>query len=406
MALSTAPIYAMGVMILPLEQEFGWARAEISFGTTIAGFASMLLTPAIGIAVDRFGPRRIGAAGSVMYCLAIAVLSRANADIWSWWLLWGGIAITGLFVGPTVWTAAVSRLFTEGRGFALAVTLCGTGIGSSLTPILSDYLVNRFGWRGAYVGLAGSWGLLTVPLILLCFRGGGPDTAGLTETPSISLPGFTAREGLRRASFYKIAVAALAICLVVVSFIVNLVPILTFTGHNRGTAAAIAAIVGVCSIVGRLTTGHLLDRLDPNRVAGVAVALPILSVLLLIALPASVPAAVIATMILGLSLGAELDVVAYLASRHLGMRSFGVLFGAISGLVSFGVGMGPVLVNYIYDTTRSYYPALWLYIPGCLISSALFLSLGRFPDFGRVRAADGGTSGDSNMPADVRLSGP
>ena len=63
------------------------------------------------------------------------------------------------------------------------------------------------------------------------------------------------------------------------------------------------------------------------------------------------------------------------------MRSFGVLFGTIIGLLAFVAGIGPMLANHVYDVTGSYVLVLWGFIPCALLSSLLFLTLGPYPDF-------------------------
>jgi MFS family permease len=384
-SLSTVPAYSIGIMIEPIEREFGWSRTAISSGKLITAVAIVLLSPFVGIAVDRFGSRRIGITGAILLCLGLASLSLVEADIRSWWFLWCGIALAGICMGSAVWSAAISSLFDSGRGFALAVALCGGGLSSFLTPIVTHQLVESYGWRMAYVGLGGLWGLFVIPVLFFWFSSARDkhrlQPAARQADVAAILAGHTTREGLRDPAFYKLALAALLASLVITSFIVNFVPILTFGGIGRGTAAAVAGIVGIFSIIGRLSVGMLVDRMDGKRVAAVGVALPVLPALLLLLLPHSVPAAGFAAALLGLALGAELDAVAYLASRYMGLRSFGVLFGTIAGMVSFGGGIGPVAVNYSYDILHSYYPALWIFVPGCLVSSMLFLSLGKIPTF-------------------------
>ena len=150
---------------------------------------------------------------------------------------------------------------------------------------------------------------------------------------------------------------------------------------EAATAAVIAGLSGITMVVGRIGGGFLLDRVNGNIVAALSTAFPVMASLLLLSMPGSVPAAVAAAAIVGLSLGAELDAVAYLTTRHFGLRSFGVLFGTIGGLQALATGSGPLLVNYVYDVTRSYNPALMLFIPICGLGAVLFLSLGRYPRF-------------------------
>ena len=96
---------------------------------------------------------------------------------------------------------------------------------------------------------------------------------------------------------------------------------------------AVTGPPGVSTIVGRLSGGYFLDRFNAGRIAAICAALPIASCLLLLALPGDAVASLAAVSILGLAFGAEYDSVGYLASRLFGMRSFGVLFGTIIGLL-------------------------------------------------------------------------
>ena len=83
------------------------------------------------------------------------------------------------------------------------------------------------------------------------------------------------------------------------------------------------------------------------------------------------------------ALGAELDIVAYLASRFFSITRFGLVFGTLAGLVTLaGGGMGPVALNAVFDLTHSYVPAMWAAIPMCLASSLLFFTLGAYPEDG------------------------
>jgi hypothetical protein len=115
--------------------------------------------------------------------------------------------------------------------------------------------------------------------------------------------------------------------------------------------------------------------------------MPIAPSVLLLSMPNSMAAAVAAVLILGVSMGAELDAVAYLTTRHFGLRSFGVLFGTIGGLQAMATSLGPMIANHIYDVTAKYVLAIWLFIPTCLLGAGLFLSLGRYPQFDEPQSA-------------------
>lgn len=388
-ALASVTVYSLGPFIAPLEAEFGWSRAEITSGMTLYSVLGILLTPIMGVAIDRYGPRRIALYGIFGYFLSFAALSLTTNSLFVWLSLWFVLAIFSAPMKPTTWTAGVSSVFDSGRGLAISVMLCGAALGSSLTPILSTWLIDAYGWRTAYIGVIASFVLLVGPVVALAFTSaqdrqrlaGRTGGAEHKAHAGVQLAGVGWREGLRTWKFARLAGAATVTTLVVISFVSNLVPILSDQGIDRTRAAGIAGLIGVSTIVGRLVGGVLLDRINGGIVGAVSLLMPVVSALLVLAHPGSASAATAAVLILGLSLGAELDCVAYLATRHFGMRNFGTIFGVISGLLAFASGAGPFLVNLSYDLTRNYDLALEAYVPASLVASALFLSLGGYPVF-------------------------
>lgn len=381
-SLATLHLYSIGLMIEPLEREFGWTRAEASSGLTIIAVFGVILSPFIGMIIDRLGPRRVALFGVPVFCLFLALLSQASASIGAWWALWCGLAIGAACIAPTVWAAGTTSLFARSRGMALAVTLCGTSIGALIVPAVTHGFVEALGWRGAYLALAGAWIVLTLPLVWFGFA--GAIDRRIKETPATSEAGTGTHrayvlKAIRSCRFVKLALAAISIVTVASSLLSNIVPILIAEGHSAGTAASLAGLIGAVSIAGRLCGGLLLDRIDGRLVAGASVLMPVFSCLILLWTPESAALVGIGIFILGLAVGIEWDAVAYLASRHFGVASFGTIFGTIGGLSLLLNGLGPVATNHVYDATGSYQAALQAFIPLCLLSSALFLLLGPYP---------------------------
>src|ERR1700752_4634445 len=77
-----------GVLIVPLENEFGWSRATISFALGI----NLLLYGAIGpfaaAIMDRFGARRTMALVLITTAAGVA-LTPLMSQLWQLILLWG-----------------------------------------------------------------------------------------------------------------------------------------------------------------------------------------------------------------------------------------------------------------------------------------------------------------------------
>lgn len=391
MGVASVISYSGSLFIEPLEQEFGWSRAQIMSGHSIAATVAAVCAPFTGLFVDRIGPRRIGLAAVIILCSAIAMLSLTSANIWHWRALWLPLTLGIVLVQPVVWTGAITSLFAAGRGLALAVTLCGSSVASIIVPGLTYNLIEGFGWRMAWVGLGGIWLALALPIIWLFFTSAKDKdrTAVQPVTREVAPPRASIwQSGILTRRFFQLLIAGVSIALVVVTIVVSIVPVLSTSNIDRSQAASLAALIGVTAIIGRLTIGTLLDRMDGRIIAAVCVSLPILGLLILIYVPGSVFAAACAVLIFGFSLGAELDIVAYLTSRYFGRKNFGLLFGTIGGAIGLAAGNGPVALNAVYDVTGSYLPALWVAMPICLLSAVLFLLLGPYPDLKEGPAMD------------------
>jgi MFS family permease len=406
MSLVTMPTYTVGVFMAPLEGEFGWSRAQISSVLLAIAAFSVFIGPVVGMAIDRFGPRRISLAGVFMVCGSVALLSLTNGSFALWWALWCLVAFSGLFTKAAVWFSGVSSLFSAGRGIAFGVTLCGSSIGSALVPVLGNYLIENHGWRVAYLGISAAFLLIAAPPVLLFFTSAQDRSRVRRDTgatvPGEVLPGPAAREAILSLRFVKMALAGFGMTLCASSLTINLVPILVANGHARASAASMAGVLGLAAITGRLCTGVLLDRFNANLIAASFILATVLFSLLMLAFPGVLWIALLAIIVLGVSVGAELDAIAYLVTRHFGLRSFGVVFASIGGIMAIANGAGPVGISFAYDLSDSYRLALLASIPISIMTALLVLSLGRYPDFGATRfeAASGPAS---SLARDARL---
>ncbi len=135
-------------------------------------------------------------------------------------------------------------------------------------------------------------------------------------------------------------------------------------------------MIGVGSVVGRLGSGFLIDRLNASLVAAFSFALPLGAVALLLSFDGSTAEAIAVACLLGLSFGAELDIVACLTSRHFGLKRFGFAFGTIMGVLAWAIGGVPLVASTIFDRYGSYVPFLWALIPLSAISVLLIATLG------------------------------
>lgn len=372
--------YSLGPFMEPLQQEFGWNRGQISMGITIAGVGTALFGVPVGMLIDRLGPRIVGLIGAITMSAAVALLSTATGDKTNWVLLWCVVALGSVCVHATVWTAAVATRFEASRGLAFAVTLSGASIGATAFPLLATWLIGHFGWRTAFAALPALWLAIVLPLLLLFFKGANDGTrqqrAEATQAASV-LPGVTFAQGLRTAAYYKLLLAGGFFAFTAIGITVHFVPILKDAGAEPMAAAGVAGLIGIFSIIGRLGTGFLLDRLPGHYVGAGCFVLPIIAAALLLFDGANPLSQSAAAAIFGLTVGAEIDVIAYLATRQFGLKSFGSLFGGIVTALALGVAFGPLVAGQTFDRHGDYGPFLVLNMVLMAISSFALATLGK-----------------------------
>src|SRR5690606_27635704 len=134
--------------------------------------------------------------------------------------------------------------------------------------------------------------------------------------PRDSLPGIPYNIALKGSRFWRLAIAMGLITSVTIGLTVHFVPALIDTGLTGQTAAMIAGVLGICSMIGRLAMGVLLDKMDSRAIIAIVFVFPAIACLILLRGGNSMVEAGLAAILIGLALGAEGDVGAYMVSRY------------------------------------------------------------------------------------------
>lgn len=354
-SLGTIGIYSAGLFLAPLEAEFGWTRAQVTSGLLIYAAVAVPLSPLVGAAIDRWGARRLAIPGSIATGVTFAAFALGNGSIGLWWASWVLFSLTALSVKTTVWTTAVAAVFTRGRGLALAVALCGTGLASGLMPMLAESLIAGFGWRAAYAAIGLGWAAVTLALTTFFFT----DARGAERgSSSPSVPGLTFQQAIRLPAFRMLWLAVLVSYLLLIGLTVHLVPLLVSLGFARSEAAAIAGVFGIATIAGKLVSGFVFDRWSPRLTAAAFQALPIGACALLLQTRVGTFSAILAVFLIGYASGAALTMASFLTARLVGMRAYGVNFSLVASILAFATGVGPLVFGIVFDWGDGYRPVL------------------------------------------------
>jgi MFS family permease len=393
--------FTFGVFVKPLSEAFGTDRGTIS-GALLAGLVvTGIATPLVGRLIDRHGTRRIALPAIALFgvCMAaIGLLSNTPTGLVVLYALCGLMAAGQT---PLPYSKAIASVFDARRGLALGIATAGVGLGTMLMPMLAQHLIAQWGWRGAYVGLGGVTLLVALPAMAWLVTSSRAPTAAqaaaAARTIGAHAPGLRSGEALRTRAFWCLALAFFAVALAASGVVAHIVPLMTDRGVPAAQATAAISAAGLALIVGRLVAGWMLDRFHGPIVALVFFSLPLLGIALLLGTESAafgVPAAVL----VGLGLGAEVDLIAFLQSRYLGLKAFGELYGYLFAIFMLGSGLGPFLMGQCFRFTHSYERALMGLAGGLLLACFLMTRMGPYA-FGQ-RAAGAGKAQDATPPAE------
>jgi MFS family permease len=339
--------FTFSLFLSPLHDAFGWKREGISRAFAVAALTVAACSPGLGSLLDRFPPRRIILPCIAIFACGLAALSLLGTSIAQLYGTYFLLGIVGNGTAQLAYSRAVLTWFDRRRGLALAIVLAGSGTGSILLPLIAQHFITTQGWRMAYC-ILGCCALLGFPLTALLIR-------NRTST-SKALHGQVARGvsvALRGRIFWLIAIPVMLSALSLNAVIAHLAAVLTERSISPVSAAIALSTLGISGIVGRLATGHLLDRLFAPLVSFVVLLVAAVGVVV-VAYAATPSAGILGAFLIGFGSGSEADVVPYLIAKYLGRERFSTLYGLSWTAYAIGGATGPVLLGRSFDVSGGY----------------------------------------------------
>jgi predicted MFS family arabinose efflux permease len=368
---SFAPIvpYTFSLFLNPLHAAFGWRREAIGGTFALAAITVALVSPGIGVLLDRFPPRRIILPAIVIFALALASLSRLGPNLRQFYVTFFVLGLVANGTAQFAYARTVLSWFSKRRGLALALVLTGSGVGSILIPPLTQRTITQHGWRNAYL-LLGGIALLGLPLTALLVRNRA-DAVVLDD--HVAGPSTTVGGALRSWPFWILASIVMLSAFSENGLVTNLAAILTEHGTAARTAALALSVRGGAGIIGRLCIGFLIDRLSPQRIQTFVLSLSATGALVL-AFARTPSVVLIGAAVLGVGLGSEADVEPYLLAHYFGRKHFSVLYGLMWTAYAIGGATGPMAIGHWYDRAGFYEPRFIVYL-ACAAFTAVAISL-------------------------------
>jgi len=384
-------VFTFGVFLKPITAELGIGRATFSSALTLHATMAALMCPLFGWMIDRWGVRRVMLPALVLYALGIAAYALITADPFAiTYLIFGITGLTGTVAGPIPYSTVISQWFDRQRGLALGIGMAGVGLGVALMPQLATALIAEFGWRAAYIGMAVAVVVCAFVPVALFVREPADFAArpqpGESRGAALDLPGAGVREALCSWLFWGLGLAFFLDVIAINGTLTHIVALLTDRGIGCEVAVTALSGTGIALLAGRVLSGWFLDRFRGPYVAIGFFMTPMVGLLLLMS-HAEGAAPFLGAICLGIGIGAEIDLMAFFASRYFGLRNYAKIYGTMFGLFGFGVGIGPALSGLSFDWFHSYTPIFAVYEIMLFVTCVIFLRLGPYPYPAGERAA-------------------
>jgi predicted MFS family arabinose efflux permease len=389
-ALGVGPIlvYTFGVFAKPLAAGLNSNRTSIALAVSLLDLTLMFSSPGVGRLVDHFSARKVIVGSFLGLVATLVALSMVQPPLWHLLFLYVLAAILGVGTTSVTFARVIANWFDRRRGLALGLASTGVGLGVVITPPLAQYLIDRGGWRMAYLGLAAGSFLIGAPFVAIFLRatpqevGLLPDGDDLRTTPPrmATLSGLTVSEAIRTRTFWLLCVIFCCVGASVNGAAAHLTPLLTDRGASSQSAAFALSVFGAAGIVGRVGNGYLVDHFFAPRIAAILFSGAAIGITVLWSGTAGI-AAFVAAALLGLAIGAESDVMPFLISRYFGMRSMAELYGCAFGSFVLGNATGRYLYATGFDAFGSYSTPLAFGAVVLLLAILALFGLGKYRQF-------------------------
>ena len=373
---------SIGVFIKPISDSMGWTASTVTCGIFISAMVAVPGSPLAGWLAQKFGLARVIMLGLPLFFLAFAGVGLLSQSRSEWILGWTLVALCGVPVKANLWLLWLAQKFDAARGMAFAMVMAGAGILAIFIPIVTQLIIESVGWRATFPVLAATMAAMAIAACLLGFRASPPLPGERKLLPDAgrAMPGgLSIRRALRARSFWQIGLISFLIGAGLVSLQVHLVPMFRSKGLDARTAALIAGVFGASALAGRFVAGAFLDRYSARIIGMLSLLLPALACLMYLIFPIGTETGAAIAILFGLGVGAEGDVLGYITGNFFGVRSFGTIYGVISGLFALGAGMGPLTMALMLDRTGSYRVAMLAIFFALSVCALLFATLGAYP---------------------------
>lgn len=371
--------YLFGVLVVPLEREFGWSRAELAGAYSLAVLLAGIFGVPIGALTDRYGARITMSLGALLGGLSLLGLSRVES-VWQLYLVWSlGIGLASSLTYYPISYIVIANWFDARRADAMATLTLFGAFASPLFLPLSGTLVAALGWRAAVLILGCVLLVIAVPICALLLRrhpedhGLHPDGAEYASPAGGAESGMSARDALRTRTFWLITSACCLFTFSGTVVFVHLVAYIISKQYSPVFAATLAGSAGLAYLPGRFLAKRLSRKVDAHVQLSASLVLQAIGMIILLA-ERSVAWLIVWLIVYGAAFGTFAPLRGTLMAEHFGRRAYGAIVANQGMPMALCAAAGPLLAGRLYDVFGNYVAA-FLICALALVLAAVCIAL-------------------------------
>jgi MFS family permease len=371
--LSWGALFYPPVLTVPLiAAERGWSKSFAMAGFSAGLFVGGLVSRHVGALIDRFGGHGVMPFGSLTGALGLLALIHVQhraAYIAVWMVL--GVAMAASLYDPAF--ATLGRIFGAAARRPITVLTLAGGFASTVSWPATQFLIERSGWRGAYLVHAALLAFVAAPLHAFALPRGHAPPPAQPDAAAPKPPALLPADGL---VFMLVATAFAAYAFVPSALSAHLLAIFERFGLAPATVVAIGMLFGPAQVLARIGELALARDLHPLLVARFAVGTLVVAFALLAVLPFSAVVAGAFALMFGMANGLITIARGTVPLALFGAGGYGRLVGRIAGPFLVMQSVSPLVLAVVAERVSDA-AALALVAGFAVVALACFLLIRR-----------------------------
>ena len=348
--------HTFSVFVGPIGKDLGLSSTSIASAYGLATLIAAFMLPYMGKLIDKYGARKTLIVVSIILGISCIFFGAASNFL----MLTFGFGFLRFFGQGSLMLGCanlVSQWFDRKRGFAMSIMALGFGISMAIHPPLSQFMIDEFGWKVAWIFLGISTWIIMVPtLFLLAWN--TPESVdllpdGVNKQNNIknnndTIEGLDLSQALREKSFYILAAMWFGMAMLVTTLHFYQVTILTSQGITADFAAGLFTVSAIAMVLFMPIIGKLFDNFPTNYVLAIGLIINFIS-LMSITFATNEYYAFLYAVFFGINNAISMTMFGYIWPRYFGRKHLGSIQGTGQMIGVIGASLGPLPVGFAID---------------------------------------------------------